>query len=126
MKTKSDGTAFISTIIWILVAITILGIAIPSYNSGYDKGYEKGYSSAIEKTETYDQHERSCDGSCYHVESEIEDLVYDGKLIWEYDLYQVVKQSDEYYTEDEHRDALDADSYTQGYEDCYYGYEPAY
>lgn len=126
MKTKSDDTVFYSIIIIIVVAIMFFSIAYPSYKNGYEKGYDKGYSTALEKHEIYKEHIDSCDGSCNHVQYTIEDLIYDGELIRKDDLYKVVEESNEYYTEDEHWEALDSDSYIQGYEDCYYGYDPAY
>ncbi len=118
MKNKSYGS-----LAFFIVLIIVFSISI---GKAEQKAYDEGYAAAKEEYGNYEHHTESCDGSCDHVQYEIEDLVHDGELILKDDLYKTVRDSNEYYTEDEHWEALDADSYIQGYEDCYYGYDPAY
>lgn len=114
-----------SGILYVIGFFILIVICAFASGKAENKAYDEGYADAKEYYGNYEEHVDSCDGSCDHVQYEIEDLIYDGQLIRKEDLYDTVRDSDDYYTDDQMQEIYWG-AYEEGYEDCYYGYEPAY
>lgn len=108
MKLKSDGS--LAFFIVLIIVFSVLG------GWAEQKAYDEGYAAAKEEYGNYEHHTESCDGSCDHVQYEIEDLLYDGVLI----------RKDEALNEDDLEESYwegAYDGYIQGYGDRHYGNE---
>ena len=112
MKLRSDGSLIFFFITIIIFIIT-----------GQQDAYDEGYAAAVEEYSGYEErHADNCDGSCDHVQNEIENLLDDDILIYRDDVFL----EDDIYSEEDMDEAYwegAYDGYIQGYGDCYYGSE---